>query len=88
MTLFLWEAQNIEHISRHDVDPFEAEEAVVDPGRVNFDAHGTGKRGVIGRTEDGRFLVVILTKRKKRFYVITARDATDNEKKIYRRRQK
>ena len=46
-----------------------------------FDAHDQDKRGIIGRTDNGRFLTVIYTRRDDGFYVITARKSTENEKK-------
>jgi len=29
-----WDAENVRHIARHDVEPYEAEEAVEDPRRA------------------------------------------------------
>ena len=88
--MFIWDSRNQAHIARHDVEPYEAEEAMTDPSRVKVNTHGIGeeKRGLIGKTEDGRFLVVIYTKREDGFFVITARDAEEEEKKWYRRRNK
>ena len=51
-------------------------------------AHDQGKRGIIGKTDNGRFLTVIYTRRDDGFYVITARDSTETEKKVYKRRNK
>ena len=50
---FNWDADNEEHTSRHDVAPYEAEEAMMDSGRVEFDVHDKGKKGIVGHTEDG-----------------------------------
>lgn len=88
--MFIWDSWNQEHIARHDVEPYEAEETMADPGRVKVNTHGIGeeKRGLIGKTEEGRYLVVIYTKREDGFYVITARDAEEDEKKWYRRGDK
>lgn len=88
--MFIWDSWNQGHIGRHDVEPYEAEEAMKDPDRVKINTHGIGeeKRGLIGKTEDGRHLVVIYTKREKGFYVITARDAEEDEIKWYKRSNK
>lgn len=67
---------------------YEAEESMSDVGRVSFDAHGKGIKGVIGKTEEGRILVVIYVARDGLNRVITARNATDAEKQIYRRRNR
>lgn len=31
---FEWDEDNEEHIAEHDVDPYEAEDAVLDPGAL------------------------------------------------------
>lgn len=86
--LFDWDARNEDHIARHDVEPYEAEEAMSDVSRVSFDAHGKGVKGVIGKTDDERMLVVIYIVRNDLYRVITARDANDGEKHVYRRRNR
>ena len=82
--MFDWDEHNIEHLSQHDVEPEEAEEAATDRERVPFPAH-SGRAGVIGRTEDGRLLVVILERDRRLWRVVTARDATASERRAYRR---
>lgn len=85
---FIWDQDNIEHIARHSVEPYEAEEAITDPKRIRFDAH-SGHHGIIGQSIDGRRLVVIFViKIGNKFRVITARDANDKERKMYNRRNK
>jgi len=71
---FDWDADNEEHISRHDVASYEAEEAMTDPERVGFDVHDKGKKGIVGHTEDGRLLFVVYVVRDSMYRVITARD--------------
>ncbi|MFD1673525.1 BrnT family toxin [Alicyclobacillus fodiniaquatilis] len=85
---FDWDADNEEHIARHDVDPYEVEEAMSDPNRLGFDVHDKGKKGVVGRTEDGRMLFVVYAIRDGKYRVITARDLTDQEKHAFRRRNR
>lgn len=84
--MFDWDEHNLDHIARHGVDPVEAEDAVLAPSRVSFPAK-LGRVGFIGMTENGRMLVVILDRRRSLWRVITARGASPNEKKSYRRRQ-
>lgn len=50
MSLFIWDEENIQHIARHNVEPFEAEDALMDPQRIKFSAH-SGNLGIIGSTE-------------------------------------
>lgn len=85
--MFDWDEYNLDHIARHGVDPGEAEDAVLDPDRVSFPAR-LGRVGFIGMTEAGRVLVVILDRKRGLWRVATARDASSNEKKSYRRRQR
>ncbi len=84
---FDWDEDNIAHIARHGVEPWEAEEAAMDPRRAPFPAH-SGRVGLIGKTESGRVLVVILERRGRKWRVVTAREATSNEKRAYRRYQR
>lgn len=85
MTVFDWDDDNIGHIARHGVKPWEAEDAVLDSGRVPFSAH-SGRLGFIGKTEEGRYLVVIVERRGQSWRVVTACNASPNEKLSYRRR--
>ncbi|WP_399538547.1 BrnT family toxin [uncultured Paenibacillus sp.] len=83
----MWDDYNIDHIGRHGVDPDEAEEAFWDEDRLPFDAH-SGHRGIIGATDAGRRLVVIFVKKDgARIRVITARNATEDEKRVYNKRR-
>ncbi len=86
---FEWDKHNEDKIlDKHGVRRFEAEEAVGDPNAVPFPAH-SGNVGLIGRTGDGRTLIVILTRKERRLIrVVTARDANSNEKGSYRRRNR
>lgn len=91
IALFDWDDANLEHIAEHDVEPEEAEEAVLDPKRVSRTAYareGERRYAVLGVTEDGRRLFVVFTRRGLAIRVISARDATDAEKRIYRTRGK
>jgi hypothetical protein len=87
-TLFEWDDHNIAHIAEHRVEPQEAEDALQDPDLVNAAPHRvpTERRwAAIGATAAGRVLVVVYTRRDRRFRVVTAREATVAEKRRYRR---
>lgn len=86
---FDWDEANLGHIARHGVEPWEAEEAIVDPDRVGASAHktpGEQRFAVVGATGAGRMLFVVFTQRGERLRVVTARNADDGEKRRYRRR--
>lgn len=64
---FEWDQTNEDHIAEHDVDPYEAEEAVLDPD-ASFKRDGTDKYGnprylYIDKTEDGRTLFLVVGKK-------------------------
>lgn len=86
---FDWDEHNENKIlDKHGVHSYEAEEATGDANAVPFPAHSSNI-GLIGRTEDGRTLVVILQRKGPRLLrVVTARDASPNEKRVYRRRNR
>jgi uncharacterized protein len=71
---FDWDAANVEHTLRHQVTPFEVEEAVSLP-HLTFPAPAvTGEKRwkLLGRTAAGRFLVVVFTIRRRLFRTVTA----------------
>ena len=84
---FDWDPANIDHIARHKIEPEEAQEAVQDPAGLPFAAHrgpqGQPRFGVVGATEAGWVLVVILEERQERLRVVTARPATEAERARY-----
>ena len=84
---FEWAESNIDHLGRHGVHPEEAEEACY---RKPFILKGKGRLYLIyGRTRDGRHLLVVLRYLGKGLgRVITARDMTEPERRLYERRGK
>ena len=89
----IWDEWNIAHIARHNVSPEEVRQVCRSPERLvlrsSKSKHGLERYQVFGRTEEGRYLAMILDRLKPgQFYVVTARDMSDREKKVYRRRRK
>ncbi len=87
--MFDWDEHNIEHIARHAVETWEAEEALLDPRRIRTGAYNTPfekRYAVVGATEGGRIVFVAYTQRRDRIRVVTARDADTIEKRKYRRK--
>lgn len=83
---FAWDDANLGHIDRHRIEPEEVEEAVTDPERVPIQAHrgaGERRRAVIDATDTGRVLFVVFTMRQGRVRVVTARDAEQDERRLY-----
>lgn len=84
-----WDEANTDHIAWHGIDPEEAEEALGDPDATPAHTYrgpgGERRSAIIGKTENGRFLFVVFTFQGGLLRVVTARDATPNEKRRYRR---
>ena len=80
----LFDDWNEEHIARHHIEPEEVEEVCL--ARPYVSKTREGKLRVIGQTDDGRYLTIILASRGQGFYYpITERDATDSERRLYQR---
>lgn len=93
--MFDWDDANEDHIWKHRITSEEAEDIFYDPDRKSFDAYNPPheKRwGLLGQTEQGRILVVIYTYRnrpedsQKMIRVVTAREATEDERRTYTRK--
>ena len=85
-SLFDWDDYNIDHIAEHGLEPEEVEEALHDPRRIGVPAYNVSHErrwAVLGATEDGRILFVVFTRRQGFIRVVTARGATDRERRWY-----
>ncbi len=88
MTTFDWDTANISHIARHNVISEEVEEALFDPrkiGTLAYQVENEPRWAVLGKSNQGRVLFIVFTRRNNLIRVITARDATNKEKRRYRR---
>ena len=82
----LWDDENIEHIAAHRVEMDEVEDVCF--GRNLIQRVGEGKHIILGRTEEGRYLFVVLAQKEPGlFRVITARDMTQAERRQFSRRK-
>jgi uncharacterized protein len=86
--MFEWDNGNLDHIAEHGVDDWEVEEAMEDRRRIPFPAVYGGRLGIVGRTGDGRLLVVIYEQQGNLVRVVTAYDAGAREERAYRRAQR
>lgn len=83
----IWERWNVAHIARHNVSPDEAEEVCHgDPLVLQTYA---GRLLLIGRTNTGRMLAVVLGPQGRSvFYPVTARPASRRERALYQQSKK
>lgn len=74
--------QNINHIARHGVSGQEVEEVCF--SRFAVRGSYAGRFLVIGKTRKARILAIIVAvKFQDVYYLVTARDASKKEKRIY-----
>ena len=81
----IWTERNIAHIAKHGISVKEVEEAIKDRDAIILKHRG--RYALIGSAW-GRILFIVLEKLNDEFYVVTARDATDKEKRRYKRMKK
>ncbi len=84
--LFDWDSANLGHIAEHNVAPEEVEEVLLgDPLELGFQAdEGDEERWLfLGETARGRILQVVITLRGERIRVVTAYDASRQDKLLY-----
>ncbi len=83
-----WDEDTAEHISRHAVSPEEVEEVLFNDSVSPRIMRGKENRYLAyGKTNTGRFLLVVLIIADRKTRIITARNMTDREKKFYRRKK-
>ncbi|MEW6447284.1 MAG: BrnT family toxin [Bacillota bacterium] len=76
---------NVQHITKHNVTPVEAEEVFEFPEEVLIRKTRQGYRLAYGRTAAGRYLLVVFVlKQSGVVRVITARDMNQAERRYYR----
>ena len=77
-----WDAWNVSHIARHQVTPEEVEQ-VCHGQHVQRQAYA-GRIMLIGTTEAGRILSVVLNPEENdMYYPVTARPASRGERRVY-----
>ncbi len=80
-----WDEWNIDHIVKHNVRPEEVE--AVCASRNLFNRWKNKMYRVIGQTEEGRYLTILLaTRPNQSYYPVTARDSTDKERKSFKKK--
>lgn len=79
----LWDVWNIAHIARHHVGQEEVTQACA--SRNLFTKAKSGLYKLIGQSDEGRYLTILLAPRPAgSFYPVTARDCDDKEKRRFK----
>lgn len=82
-----WDEESAEHIAEHDVEPEEVESVL--RGRHLRERGQWRRYYVLGQTEEGRYLFIVLARKRSGHYrMITARAMTASERKRFRRKVK
>ena len=84
-----WDQETVDHISNHLVSPEEVEEVLFNDVDTPLMMGGKeGKYLAYGKTHGGRLLFIVWALKYKKTKIITARNMTEKEKRLYRRRKK
>jgi hypothetical protein len=82
-----WTEDSETHIARHNVTPWEVEEALQPPTVTAEDSDDATV--VVGRTYAGRYLTVVVSESADgRLFIVTAYDSPEDDRRIYNRRTK
>lgn len=84
---FDWDEANSIHIARHKVLPNEAEDVFFDKANTLYDDLKHSIKEVrfiiIGKTQKGRLLYQVFTKRENKIRILSSRDINRKEVKLY-----
>lgn len=80
----MWTEDSEAHIAHHGIQPSEVEQVLYGRPRLRTAGrHGTAL--VLGTSNEGRHLLVVVSEAADgRDFVVTARDMTDSEKRLFR----
>ncbi len=89
---FEWDQGNInKNLIKHDVENWECEQVFLDERLIILadPEHSIAERryAAFGRTDAGRLLVVVFTRRGELLRIISARDMNRRERKFYEEKQ-
>ena len=87
---FDWNSGNIAHIGLHNVNQEEAEDLFFDPKNILKDDLGHSSKEkrfiIIGKTQKGRLLYQVFTRRIDKIRVISSRDINKKEVRLYEKK--
>jgi len=84
----MWTEDSETHIGRHNVTPLEVEQVLYSQPRLAVPGRDDTTE-VLGQTDAGRLLLVVVTAAGDgRDFVVTARDMTVTEKRMFRERSR
>lgn len=79
---FSWDDWNMEHIKKHDVSKAEVEQAF--HSKIYIADSYFARKIILGKTKKGRLLTIVVSfEKQKEPYVVSARDMSKKERRIY-----
>jgi len=88
ITDFQWDEDNVVHIAKHKVYPYEVEELAFDDEPWIRKGGRGGTRYMLGYTISGRYFFVVYTLKGKGIArVVTAMDMDEKSRRLYRKRR-
>jgi uncharacterized DUF497 family protein len=82
MKKFVWDEWNEAHIAKHKVTKQEVEET--SKSKTITSISYLGRKLIFGKTKKGRLLTIVISYAKqKEAYVVSARDMSKKERRIY-----
>lgn len=82
----VWDSWNKEHFKKHKVSVGEVEQVFKAKGIVQESYKG--RLIIVGRSKKSRLLTIVLSfEKQKDAYVVSARDSSKKERKIYNEQQ-
>ena len=86
--ILIWDSWNKEHIKKHNVEVIEVEEACKASSKIIIKSY-LGRTVILSTTNKGRLLTVVGSQdRQKELYVVSTRDMSKKERRIYREQNK
>lgn len=79
----VWDKWNVNHIAKHKVIPEQVETALKDKKKKVLKTY-KGRLLVLGRAKERLLTVVLAPEQKQQYYVVTARDMSKKERRLYR----
>ena len=84
-----WDQDTVDHISNHSVSPNEVEQVLFNNSESPIIMRGKEGRYLgYGKTDGGRFLLIVWAFKNRKTKIITARDMTKKERQFYKKRKK
>ena len=84
---FEWDKNNIWKPQKHNIDPIEVEEIFFNNPKYVYKSH-SDRNALMGKTDSGRYLIAFFELKNNIARIITARELTKSELRLFKKRGK